>query len=320
MRYMHFAITLDTEVDKSRDWSVSIGPTYEGIHKGVKEILQPLFKSYGVSPVYFLSNEILADDDLSSVFSEFHINGSAELGTHLHFDAAGPLCSGEISGLKLDGIQAQLTKEEERLALTWLTQKYENQFNSKPVSFRAGRYGLGENSIGLLAELGYRIDSSVTPGLVWNYQIGQRVLTCDYRKAPTSPYECDSQNPATIGSSGILQIPITMQKSALSPKELLRLAMGRKRRWVWARPRFAKKNEFLKMIQQTAKRKNESDIIVMMFHNMEIIPGKSPYCTTQEDVNSYLDDLTFFIQQALKNGLTPITLKEYADKFQEADN
>ncbi len=312
---MHFAITIDTEVDKSRDWSVSKDAGFEGITRGVQQVLQPLFVTHGVAPVYFLSNEVLADDALSSVFQAYQDDSSAELGTHLHYEAAGPLAVGDIAGRKLDGVQAQLDENDERRALSWLTDTYKQRFSRNPVSFRAGRYGLSRNSISLLAELGYKVDSSATPGLIWEYEFdGSRFIT-DYRRAPTTPYECAPHCPSEAGTSGVLQIPITLKKASLGLREMARLAMGKSRRWVWARPMFASKPEFLKMIKAAAARQNPSDIIVMMFHNMEVIPGKSPYCSTQDDADAYLDGLRYFIQQARQHGLSSITLEGYAKKF-----
>lgn len=312
---MQFAITIDTEIDKSRDWSVAQDAEFEGIHRGIHGILHPLFVENGVFPVYFLSNEVLADDELCSVFRAYQATNMAELGTHLHFEAAGPLAIGDIAGRKLDGVQAQLSAADERLALTWLTDTYKLRFSQHPISFRAGRYGLSRNSIALLAELGYKVDSSATPGLAWEYVVGKNKYFTDYRRAPTMPYECAPNCPSEPGTSGILQIPITIEKAPLGVLELARLAMGKSRRWIWARPMFASKRELLKIIKASAARQNPSDIIVMMFHNMEIIPCKSPYCSTQDVADAYLDTLRYFIEQANLHGLSSITLEGYAKKF-----
>lgn len=314
---MHFAITIDTEVDKSHDWRVSNPETYVGINRGVSEVLQPLFDRYGVKPVYFLSNEILADPGLSEVFSRYQAARTAELATHLHFEAAGPVSIEKIAGQDLSGIQAQLSEMQERQALIWLTEKFEERFGEKPASFRAGRYGLGANSIRLLAELGYRIDSSVTPGIAWEYDIGGQIISCDYRHASQHPYECAADNASLPGSSGILEVPVSLRKAPLTPRELLRLVLGKPRRWVWARPGFATKSEMSKMIRESAINGNEKDILVMMFHNMEVIPAASPYCGTEAEAIAHVGEIEHFIKCAINEGLKPITLRQYEDRFGE---
>ncbi len=312
---MHFAITIDTEVDKSGDWSVSDPATYYGIHQGVGEILQPLFDAFGIPPVYFLSNEILARADLSSVFVPYHDAGRAELATHLHYDAAGPFGIGKIAGQRLDKVQALLSEEDERQALGWLTDRFIDRFDHRPASFRAGRYGLGPNSIAILAELGYRVDSSVTPGLVWRYAFGNRQVTCDYRAAPHVPYQCAGNDAAAEGHSGILEVPISTTKVPPGLGEIARLAAGRPRRMIWARPAFASRREMARMIRAAAGTGNHTNILVMMFHNMEVIAGKSPYAATPAEAESHVGDIRYFIETALAAGLTPITLKDYADRF-----
>jgi hypothetical protein len=215
----------------------------------------------------------------------------------------------------LRGIQAELSESKERLVLTWLTETFEKRFKSKPLSFRAGRYGLSSNSIRLLAELGYLVDSSVTPGLLWQYGRAEKKYLCDYRYAPRHPYECSFEDASFPGRSGILEIPIALQRACFSPKELLRLASGRPRRWVWARPGFATRAEISRMVRRAARRGCETDILVMMFHNMEVVPGKSPYCSTKEDVTDHLADIEHFILSAKAYGLTQTTLSEYAKRF-----
>jgi hypothetical protein len=308
---MRFAITIDTEVDKDINWHVSQPVTYTGVYQGVVDILQPLFERYGVPPVYFLSNEILASTELSSVFAPYDMSGVAELATHLHYEAGGPLALRDIAGKNLDGIQAQLSHDQEYEALRWLTEIFETRFGHRPASFRAGRYGLGPNSIRILADLGYLVDSSATPGLCWDYEISGQKYRCDYRQAPKHPYECASNDAGRPGSSGVIQIPISLNKASLTLRELARLTIRRPRRYIWARPKFATQAEMTQMVQAAAKRNDPSEIMVVMFHNMEVMPGKSPYCRSQEDSRRYLTDLEHFITTALRHGLRPTTLEGY---------
>lgn len=95
---MNFSITVDTEVDKSVDWRVSYPRTLQGVYDGIGCLLQPMLDELEVRPVYFLSGEILDDSNLSKFFARIYNSATAELGTHLHFKAAGPLKTGEVDG------------------------------------------------------------------------------------------------------------------------------------------------------------------------------------------------------------------------------
>jgi hypothetical protein len=64
--------------------------------------------------------------------------------------------------------------EGAKLAL--LTDTIAAGFGTRPIVYRAGRYGIGPNTLGLLADLGYRIDSSM-----------RSPMTIRARAAPISP-------------------------------------------------------------------------------------------------------------------------------------
>src|SRR5207302_1313460 len=48
-----------------------------------------------------------------------------------------------------------------------LTDTLRRAFDAAPVSFRAGRYALGPETVAALIRCGYRVDSSVTPYVSW---------------------------------------------------------------------------------------------------------------------------------------------------------
>lgn len=213
----------------------------------------------------------------------------------------------------MSGVQAQLSLADERNALIWLTEKFKQRFGHSPISFRAGRYGLGENSVDLLRDLGYRVDSSVTPGLCSRYYLGGRSVVCDYREAAHSPYECARADPAHRGDCGIIEIPISVYKPRMNPYEALRLFCGRKRRFVWLRPGFSSRKEMVNVVQRVAHRNDPYDLLVMMFHNTELAPGKSPYSATRREVKENLSYIREFINVALQYELTPVTYREYIE-------
>lgn len=84
---------------------------------------------------------------------------------------------------------------QERWHLEQLTSLYERAFGTQPCSYRAGRYGMSDKTLTALGELGYKVDSSVTPHVDWSAQGGP-----DYRLCPNRPY----------WDRGILEVPITI--------------------------------------------------------------------------------------------------------------
>ena len=87
---MKFSVTIDTEVDKSPDWSISHPLSWTGIFEGVFEILQPMFDRIGVRPVYFLSPEVILNREAAPRFRQLAEENRAELATHLHYEFIEP--------------------------------------------------------------------------------------------------------------------------------------------------------------------------------------------------------------------------------------
>ena len=80
---IHLLITIDTEINKSRNWRVSSNQSFSSVTEGIPEKLTTLFSKYGARPTYLLSSEVIRDDDCLSVLRSLK---DCELGTHLHGD------------------------------------------------------------------------------------------------------------------------------------------------------------------------------------------------------------------------------------------
>ena len=48
------SVTIDTECDKSPNWSNSSPLTFNSIYDAIPNKLQPLFEAYSIKPTYFL--------------------------------------------------------------------------------------------------------------------------------------------------------------------------------------------------------------------------------------------------------------------------
>ena len=48
----HLLITIDTEIDKSKDWKVSSNEGFSSVTCGIPDKLGKLFSKYGASPSY----------------------------------------------------------------------------------------------------------------------------------------------------------------------------------------------------------------------------------------------------------------------------
>ena len=85
---IYFAITIDTECDKGKEWKVRQPLSFLNIVEGIPDRLQPLFEKYGIKPTYLLSPEILKDDTCVDLFRS--MEERVEFGTHLHTEFIEP--------------------------------------------------------------------------------------------------------------------------------------------------------------------------------------------------------------------------------------
>ena len=230
--------------------------------------LRSLWNRYSVTPVYLASTEVLASADCVAVLQQEHTAG-AEIGTHLHIDTAFP---------------CNVPEEHEHLQT--LTQLYTQAFGVPPRSYRAGRYGMTDKTLVSLRALGYKVDTSVTPGVDWSGQGGP-----NYTAHPVQPYWAQE----------ILEVPVTI--------------LGLRRWWPsngwakykWLRPSVATTEQLKSIVDRACD--SGIEVLNMTFHTMELIPGASPYVRTIVGTYFYLLRLEAIIGHMVKKGFEPITLE-----------
>src|SRR2546422_4991445 len=153
-------VSIDTEED---NWHRSRHDvTLENI--GELRQLAAFFKRLGVRPTYFTTYQVAADSRAADVLKEACATGGGEIAAHLPPWNTPPLTEAFVprnSMLKNLPAELQLAK------LRRLTAALEASFDFAPRAFRAGRYGLGRDTVAALLCCGYRVDSSVMPFVSW---------------------------------------------------------------------------------------------------------------------------------------------------------
>src|SRR5262249_32960161 len=99
-----------------------------------------------------------------------------------------------------------LPVELEREKLARLSAKIEENVGSRPRIYKAGRYGIGQETATTLKELGYEIDVSVLPGTDLSRQMGPNFSCC-----PSRPFWIDPsckllEIPLSIGYTGLFAV------------------------------------------------------------------------------------------------------------------
>jgi len=305
MKSVFLCVTIDCECDKGPGWRTQLPMRFTGVVEGIARRLQPLFMGYRAKPTYLLSSEVIRDAPSADVLDS--LPGGYELGTHLHgeyVEGAGPVPS------VTSDFQRDYPREVERGKLRLLTEQFSSTFGYRPRSFRAGRFGVGENSMPLLEELGYAVDSSVTPFVEWT-SAGARGLS--FAGAPTQPYRPDRSLPARPGDGAILEVPVTIHPNRLHDLPIV----GRFLPARWLRPTFSSEHALVEIARDEIGRAREESpsrpvILNAMFHNVEIVPGASPYAANDRACRRILERLAGLLRFAEREGICGVGLTDVA--------
>ncbi|MFL5811653.1 MAG: hypothetical protein ACJ749_19170 [Flavisolibacter sp.] len=319
----YLTISVDVEPDCSSNWQYSSPLQFEGVKKGIGERLQPLFDEYGQVPTYLINNVVLENDATIDFFKK--MQGKFELGTHLHPEFIAPQKEFfDYAGKSGRANCCFYSPEIEREKIRNISSLFRTKFGFDPTSFRAGRFSAGANTIAALAELGYKVDTSVTPHISWNDRTREQPV--DFTKAPEQPYFIRSGSISEPDVAGrILQVPVTIGLfKRHQVKEFVSSAGGLRRNMrshkpVWLRPYYTSASRMKVLAEQFITKYATNEIIVlnMMFHNVEVLPGISPYTNSEKDCNRYLSQLKIFFSFCKARGIEGIGLSELYDVYRK---
>jgi hypothetical protein len=292
----YLVITIDVECDYNGSpiWQYSDPLGFNAVLDGIPNRLQPMFNKYGARPTYLVANNVLEDSGCVEVLSS--LKGRYELGAHLHGDFIEPQKRiFNYNGAKAWDNQYQYSREIEYGKMKNLTELFKRRFNRQPLSFRAGRFSAGSNTIQILSELGYKVDTTVTPNMVWK----DRTRNLDFKRAPDQPYYPDPYCLTKEGHSDILEVPISLLKRPFFKP-------------LWLRPTFSPLSTMIEIMKTYKERCKDRRYTVhnMMFHNVEIYPNASPYTSCEDKCQHYIRSIEAVLDYCASKKIGFITLFE----------
>jgi hypothetical protein len=202
---------------------------------------------------------------------------------------------------------------------------HEDAFDARPVSYKAGRWGVDSIELQHIAELGYRIDSSIPPGIDFRDRSGRlQQPGPDFRpylrSSGLGPYRVGPlwEVPASITPIGLLggragALAIARAAGRRGPvswpaRALGRLLAGfRLQQLVWVRPLKHPRAQLVRVTQSLLRR--GAPIVNVMFHSSEAFVGTTPLSRRIEDVERLYSDLEAIIAAARSHGAVASTLR-----------
>jgi hypothetical protein len=174
-----FWVTIDTEEDF--DW----GKPFSRLHHGLSSLArlaecQDYFHARGVAPLYLVDWPVINDAAAGALLRDAVARGDAEVGAQLHPWVNPPF--DEVVNAR-NSYTGNLPTDLQRAKMTALRDRISEVIGTAPLAYRAGRYGLGAQTAQMLADLGFRCDTSVRAG--FDYRGGHGP---DYRYRPLHPW------------------------------------------------------------------------------------------------------------------------------------
>jgi hypothetical protein len=302
-----FFITIDTEED---DWGEyrSSGFSLESLRQLPR--LQEIFNAAGAIPTYLITYPVAQDETARAFFLDQLAQHRCEIGAHCHPWNTPPF--GEELNER-HSMLCNLPFSTVREKIATLKDQITKSLEVVPVCFRAGRWGFGPQVAGAINELGFRVDTSVTPYVDWSIATGP-----DYRQAPTDAYRFSPDDILSAAANGVLlEVPATIgflqSNEAFARRAIAAQGIARRLRLRgfldrarivnlrWLSPELSSARDMIALARRSLLRK--CPYLNMSFHSTTLVPGKTPFVRTQQDLDQFFRSIEALIKYVASQGV-----------------
>jgi GT2 family glycosyltransferase len=280
-------VVVDTEAEF--DWSGDFARSLTAVNSiAQQEKAQAIFDAYGLRPIYVVDYAVASQPAGYAPLGKLLRQHRCVIGAHLH-TWVNPPFEEEIS--ERNSFSGNLPPKLEERKLTSLKTLIAQNFGITPLFYKAGRYGVGTETMATLARLGFAVDFSILPGTDLRGRGGP-----DFRFADVAPYR------ATVG--GVLSVPTTRGQVGLLPtlparlraalqSPLMRrlhvpglLSRSGLANMVTLTPEGVTAAEQVKLLRQLISRGHRT--FVLHYHSPSLGLGNTPYVRTEQDLQEFL--------------------------------
>lgn len=280
-----FIVTVDAE--EEFDWSAPLQRSEYGIRSApAMRKFQQFCEGFGVTPIYLVDYPIATSKVAAETLKGAVLNGLAEIGVQLH-PWVNPPFAEEVN--EFNSYAGNLPYELESEKFRRLRDEIEKNFEAAPLIYRAGRYGVGPATAGILRENGITIDTSVRAKFDYSHAGGP-----NFRNHPLKPYWIDKEQ-------RLLELPVTTifwgplrQLGDWIYPHLWRapslrgmLAKAGLMERIALTPEGITATEAIRAIDIAID--DGLPVLVFSFHSPSLAPGHTPYVRTDADLDSFYD-------------------------------
>ncbi len=306
-------VVVDTE--EEFDWLKPLNRNNTSV-RAMRSIgrFQGICDRYGIRPTYAANYPVVTQPDGIEPLREIFDNKRAVLAAHVH-PWVNPPHTEEVC--EKNSFSGNLPYELEKEKLLLLLNAQEKAFGIRPKAYKAGRYGVGPNTVDILHELGINIDLSVCPPM-------------DYRPGHGPDFSCHPAEPVWIeAKTRILEIPITgayigFMHSLGHP--FYRLLTARSLQWAHLPGIAARLRAFDRLLLSpegytSAEHRYLTQTLyhrgvrtfTFSLHSPSVVPGCTPYVRSKAELQKFFDTcqryFDFFFNEMNGITMTPYELK-----------
>ncbi|EGI55958.1 hypothetical protein SUS17_1168 [Sphingomonas sp. S17] len=305
-----FLVTVD--VEEEFDWSAPL----DRRHRATSAMrafpkAHRRFAEAGVGLNCMVDYPVAVDPVAVAILSECLDDGRSEIGAQLHAWVTPP--HSEVVD-PVTSHAGNLPVALEAAKLDHLTDAIAGAFGTRPRTFRSGRYGVGPATLKLLAERGYRIDSSMRA--LHDYG---RTGGMDFRAIDAHGFCRD----------GMIELPLTSVYTGLLRGAGHRLHASARRlphgRGVLARlgllsripltPEGVGLTDALAAIDRALA--DGVRLLTFSFHSPTLEPGHTPYVRTTRDLEAFDRWWDAVFERLALRGVEPVTVGEILSALAE---
>jgi len=314
---MYLIVTIDAEEDNWGEYNLS-----EYSLSNIEKIpyLQKLFDEFDVKPTYLVTYPVANNERSVFILKKIMDEGKCEIGAHCHPWNTPPF---EEEKIKKNTMLNNLPPDLQYRKIKMLRDKIKENFGTNPLSFRAGRWGFNKEIAKNLYNLGFKIDTSVTPFTDWsNYHYGP-----DFSDIYPEPFRFSYDNfPEKSLNGDMIEIPVTigfLKNNFKIYHELLKIfrtkifKMARIVRilkilnffnLVWLSPEIYSAKDMINLLKLVKKK--EYKLINMTFHSSSLKEGLNQFVKNKKDEEEFYSRIREFLSFTKEDGITSITISE----------
>ncbi len=317
-------VVIDTE--EEFDWTQPFSRSAIGTESlRYQARAQDIFDRYGLVPTYVVDYPV-ATSPHAGTLHDFSKTRRCHIGAHLH-PWVNPPYQEQVT--TWNSYPGNLGAELEERKLTELTQAIEQGFGARPILYKAGRYGVGPYTAGILRRLGYEIDLSVVPHTSFSSDGGPDFVGLHDTPYWIGPDRSLFEIPLSRGFTGLGARlgPRHFQNFVSPPLSRLHLAGIGARLHLLERLTLTPEGFALNDLKRLtrAMRNQGHSIFSLTYHSPSLLPGCTPYVRTETDLAAFLQCiegyLAFFMNELRGRPGTPFDVRRLAvDSAQHEGN